>query len=116
MNSSEIKWNTDRIETFKILGAEFDIQKAKRIIVATPRQLGTIATPELKFCSRWVATFWRLEKDADMSIPIIFCSLGAGHLLIDGWHRLHSAEKRGIGILPTIYLNPSETKLIMRLP
>lgn len=115
MNSSEVNWDVDRPETFVILGAEFDICEAKRIIVAAPRAVGSISVNGFRFCSRWVATFWRLEKDADIEIPIILCTLGAGSLLIDGWHRLHRAEKKGIADLPYVHLNPAETSKIMKV-
>lgn len=116
MNSSiEVTWQTDRIESFVILGTEFDIKEAKQLIIASPRPIIQLNTEDLRFISKWVATFWRIEVKADLTVPIIMASIGAGYLPIDGWHRIHRAFKKNIQTIPAVILTPDETRKIQKL-
>ena len=115
-NSGQIEWQTDRNEEFVILGSRFDVQAAKKLIVAKPREIIPIDINSLAFCARWVATFWRIKVESDLSVPLIMAVLGGGYLLIDGYHRLHRAQDKKVGSLPTVRLTPDETRSILVVP
>lgn len=112
MNSSFIKWTLNRVETFVILGVEFDIQKAKSIIVDSPRLVYDIEVEKLRFISRWPHIYKDIKQKADLSIPIIMAKIGRGHLPIDGWHRIHKALSLKEEVLSCVFLTSAETRII----
>ncbi|HVI41931.1 MAG TPA: hypothetical protein VM577_14870 [Anaerovoracaceae bacterium] len=113
-SSADVQWDLDRIETFKILGTEFDVQAAKKLLSVTSRPVSYINTNSLLFISRWVSTFWRIKVKADLSVPIIMASIGGGYLPIDGWHRIHRAIDKKVESIPCVFLTPDETRKIQK--
>ncbi len=114
--SNDFEWDLDRPEkTVEGLDGIFDVQKAKQIIAATPREIEKIdlVKNEAYFRS-YVDDEVNLKDDidwntVDCSIPLIFVRLPGGKLQIDGKHRLAKAMRTGLKTLPAIILTPEES-------
>lgn len=111
--SSDFEWNINKgeEEVFDCVGHEFDIQKAKRIIVKSPRPVVKVNVANYSALLDSVVKLDRRNVTYDLSVPIIIGTLrNGGLLLLDGWHRVQGAVKEGVEELPAVILDKDETK------
>ncbi|WP_339911551.1 hypothetical protein [Symmachiella dynata] len=114
--SNEFEWDLARPEkTVEGFDGIFDVQKAKQLIVAKPREVEEIDLVKNETYFRtYVDDDVKLKEDVDWntvdcSILLIFVRLPTGKLEIDGKHRLAKAMMTGLYTLPAIILTPEET-------
>lgn len=115
MRSDSVVWHTDTIEVFTFLTCQYDVQRAKRFIVAKPRPIQQV---EVEPVRPWIhlpgshnlGVFVEQKgiETADLTIPIIM----AESMPIDGWHRLGKALLTGVTHLPCVLLTKSESKKV----
>lgn len=113
-NSSDWEW-IEKEEVFDANGFGFDVDKAKRIIRRAPRPIITIQVTD--YSGLFEAIPVKLDHPRgvtyDLAFPLLFVTLrNGGRLLIDGWHRLDQAAKKGLETLPAVILTREETKKV----
>lgn len=115
MRSDSVEWRTDVVEVFTFLTRQYDVQRAKRFIVAKPRPIQQV---EVEPVRPWIhlpgsqnlgVLVRQVGIDAaDLTIPIIM----AESMPIDGWHRLGKALLTGVTHLPCVLLTKAESKKV----
>ena len=119
-SSAEFAWDLEREEVFMdpLGGGSYDIREAKRIIVATPREV-----------KQWPTTGGYLDylQDAvegakqkpgidpalvDDELPLIATSERDGGIIIDGHHRLKKRLDRRATNVPVVILTGEETERV----
>lgn len=119
MNSVDIPWLFDS-EEFNFLGMTWDVLSAKCIVADCPREVLSLEVSDHTHLLRREEggkTVFGVHtslgyKEVDLSIPVIVVPRGNGFLIIDGWHRLATAEKMGVKTLPMVVLTKEESDLI----
>lgn len=119
--SAAIAWRTEEYESFSFLGACFDVRAAKRIIVASPRQIMTVKVEQAAAFLGAIRIDEALVAAADTEVPIIIATLVSKRksepecfLPIDGWHRICRAHDLGMEVMPAVLLTGEETARIRR--
>ncbi|MCP4569091.1 MAG: hypothetical protein GY841_16070 [FCB group bacterium] len=101
-------------ETFEYGGRQFDIQKAKKILNAAPRDVEQQDISKLPPPGKVGITVLKKGREkADTSIPVIRGTYGGESFIIDGHHRLAKAQKEGLTELPSVTLTEAETREVL---
>lgn len=102
-------WRPTGGEVFRILGTSYDVDEAKRILAAKPREAGTIQGSALNH-----PLIMGGKGEIDMTVPVILATMrGGSHLPIDGWTRIKEAVCTDSSVLYVI-LTRKETLKIER--
>ena len=112
--SSAWEW-VENEEVFETDGFAFDVDKSKRFIRRTPRPIVTILVADYSGLFEAIPVNLDHPKGVnyDLALPLIMVTMrNGGRLLIDGWHRLDQAVKKGIETLPAVILTREETKKV----
>ena len=102
-------------ETFRLLAWGWDVERALAI-TADQEPVDTITVAEAAPMLRMIRVDSEHAKTADLSRPVIAILMpggpdkGWGHMLIDGWHRLHRAHADGVPELPCILLTEQQER------
>ncbi len=122
MNSSEIEWWThDNEETFYLLTAGWNVQKAKRIIEGAPREVEEadvrhvipLLCEEEKLKLFSIVVDWKIVRSGrvNLAVPIIIAERDDKTFIpIDGWHRIAKAKLDGLTSLPCVLLTREESR------
>lgn len=103
-------------ETFIVRGIRFDIDGAKAIIRATPRNVVSIPIGPLASMLPLIRhdhATGGFGSAPDPSFPLILAVLDGSYFPIDGWHRIAEAKLRGVMVLPAVMLTEAESRGIM---
>ena len=113
---SSIAWDTETPEWFNLMRFVWDVREAKRILSKKKRvRINRISTDGLRGISTMFSVTAPSDRPIDLSVPLIMIKIpvkGAGHLPIDGWHRIRYAINSGISELPFVMLTAAEEKRI----
>jgi hypothetical protein len=119
VRSSDFEWKLkdqkgNEDEIWSAGGHEFDVIKAKRIIMKSPREIEMIHVEEFTmFIELFCVIKPRKGVVYDTEFPVIVASFSkGGRLIIDGWHRLHFAIQAGKVQIPAVILTVEETRRV----
>lgn len=104
MLSSEIDWH-DGEEYYQFLLRAYDVNKARRLIEAKPREVQKVNVTKIP-----VGFHNQRDVEVDLEIPLILVTLEDTHWPIDGWHRIKDAQEQNIDELPCVILDEEESK------
>lgn len=113
--SNDFEWDLERPERTVEFPHVYDVQKAKKIIVANPKPVQVIEMSKHGSSFKEYLGGVKLKGDADWSkvdaeLPIIFGQTKAdGRFPIDGRHRLAKAIDEGRDHINGIILSEEET-------
>jgi hypothetical protein len=96
-------------EYFQFGNMYWNIEQAKRILIAKPRRSGSLPVADWKGFSALTGC---KPGSVDLSIPVICVKFGNGYLPVDGWNRIRLALNTGITSLPFVLLTVKEEKEI----
>lgn len=93
-------------------GIDYDIDMAKRIILASPRPVFLVSVSDIDE-AYGIADYVDIAVErpqVDLSFPLILITVDESEspYPIDGWHRLEEALKRGVEHLPAVLLSEQE--------
>ena len=130
--SDQYEWK-DSYETFDFLVRSFDVNKARKFIINSPRkiiQMGLSGVAKLVPRERTrtnedgtmsMTMGLRIDWDRidaeesayNLSFPVIIANINGDYLPIDGWHRIAKAVDQGIDHLPAVILSADETQEVL---
>jgi hypothetical protein len=113
--SSDVSWAQGGTDTFTLMGQEFDLQKARDLIMKKARPVVDVSIADFEGLSGLVSVdAGRVESniDIDLKHPLILVPGERGRMLIDGWHRVARAGSEGLKTLPAVLLDESEAAAI----
>lgn len=127
--SSVFEWRPTG-EVFEFAWLRFDVDAAKRIIVAAPRELvqfdvttfvewlGLLPIRRMihgQLTIRGVMVDWQEADmdDVDLAVPIITAQLCDSVIPIDGWRRIAKATLLGVPELAQVLMTRAETVEVM---
>jgi hypothetical protein len=120
MNSKDFEWHEVKNEHFEHNNLNYDVNKAKKIIMESPRPIYWVPIVMLKKAARETRIDRTLDSKVDLKIPIIMVTIDNGeYLCIDGYHRIRKAIKINkkdnskLNKLLGVVLNKKETKDIL---
>jgi hypothetical protein len=117
MMSDDFDWDVDRPERTQELFERFDVQKAKQIIVASPRPVEMIDLKKHRAALQDYLDGVKLKDNVDWTqvdtaLPVIFGQTPEGKSPIDGRHRIDKALRDQLEFLPAVFLTQDETNAI----
>lgn len=98
-------------ETFCLGDNSWNVNEAKRILIATPRKSHMLQVADWK----GICDLADPKDDGvavDLAVPVICIRFGRGYLPIDGWNRIREALRTGITDLPCVRLTLKEARKI----
>jgi hypothetical protein len=108
-------WRIDEYESFDFLGISFDIQEAKRILLARPRPNKKIEVKNYAALLEMQSGLGTPKSKIDLNVPVICLAVGKGSFPIDGWNRILTAVQNNKDTLPCIRLTDHECARIRRI-
>lgn len=111
--SSSFRWDTTTEERFFFGPMEFDVRRAKELIVARPRVVESLDVAEVAGFSSRVRGMNPSGDSVDVRFPVVVALTVRGTPVpIDGWNRIRKSIAAGDTVVPAVFLNARESKLV----
>lgn len=133
--SNQFDWHVGKPEFFNLMGHQWDVREAKKIVKEKALEVHTIDVDVwCKFLRPYasdlvetdgkgrriihmgVSVEWAVAKDSDLSLPLIVVQLEikkeSSPVIIDGYHRLFRAQREGVKTLSAVLLGKKDSEKV----
>ena len=111
--SSAFRWDTTTEERFFFADSEYDVRRAKELIVARPRVVEQLDVSSIAGFASRVLGMNPSQDAVDLRFPVLVALTRRGTPIpIDGWNRIRKSIATGSVTVPAVFLNARESKLV----
>lgn len=119
-HSTQVKWDTKTHDEFCFFHLDLDVRAAKRLLAKAPRKVVLVPLVEQVALSRFIVLLTHTYRPVDLTVPLVIGRFRmalegkrrTAQLIIDGWHRVGEAYKRGVTHLPAVFLTVAESRAL----